>query len=443
MIRRLVQALLCVLILGFAGAGAALLVANRKTPSRGASRPPPPLVRVIEVQPRTLQVEIRSQGTVRPSTSSTLVPEVAGRIVEVSGAWADGAFFEEGDVLVKIDPTDYELAAIVARADVARAELRLVQEEQEAEVARREWEDVGTERGEPPPLVVREPQLKEARAVLEAARARSRQAKFDLERTEIRAPYAGRILEKTVDLGQYVSRGTPVARVYAVDYAEVRLPVPDEELAFLDLPLNYRGEADPEAGSRVYLSATFAGRKHTWEGKIVRTEGEIDPRTRMVHVVARVDDPYARREDGRPPLAAGMFVEARILGRSLADIIELDRYMIRDTNRVLVWKLDEELLETLESFWDGLVESRVILRKPDREEMVRHCGRLHSRQVDVIRSRGEEVLVRPAASPSAGTGLLPGEKVCTSILDVIVEEMRVRVDEGSSAAGRTSGKERR
>ena len=194
--------------------------------------------------------------------------------------------------------------------------------------------------------------------------------------------------EKTADVGQFVTVGAPVARVYAVDAAEIRLPLPDAELAYLDLPLNYRGESGRVRGPRVTLRTTFAGRRHEWEGRIVRTEGEIDPRTRMVHVVAEVRDPYGRGADPmRPPLAAGMFVEAEIDGRTVQDVAVLPRAARRGADQVLI--VDGE-------------------------------NRLRFRQVDLLRTTIDEVFVR--------SGLHTGERVILSPLEAVSDGMRVRVN---------------
>jgi RND family efflux transporter MFP subunit len=251
-------------------------------------------------------------------------------------------------------------------------------------VAGREWESLG--RGEPTDLVLRKPQMGRARASLAAAQADLQRAQIDLERTKIRAPFDGRVRDKSVDLGQYVTPGAPVARVYAVDFAEVRLPIPDADLAHLDLPLDYRGEQSGGEGPEVILRAEFAGRVHEWTGRVVRTEGELDPQSRMVHVVARVKDPYGRGDrPDRPPLAVGMFVQAEIVGRRAEGVVVLPRRVMRGEDRVLV--VDAE-------------------------------DRLHYRQVEVVKSDRETVVIR--------SGLSAGEHVCLSPLEAVMDGMKVR-----------------
>ena len=368
---------------------AVAMIRSRPEPEFRQVEPPVPLVRVQPVEIEDLLLVVHSQGTVNPRTESVLVPEVAGRVTEVAASFAAGGFFEEDDVLLTIDPHDYRQAVAEAAGRVAQAELRLERERAEAAVARQEWGDLGE--GDATPLTLHEPQLAEAEAATEATRATLRRAERNLARTEIRAPYAGRVRAKQVDVGQYVSPGTQLATVYAVDYAEVRLPLPDDDLAYLDLPLDYRGESGPGPGPRVLLRARFAGRLHEWEGRIVRTEGEIDPKSRMVHAVARVKDPYARGDDpGRPPLAAGLYVDAEIEGRVAGGVVVLPRSAVRDDGRVLVVTEDE---------------------------------RLQFRAVEVLRRTQETVVV--------SSGLTEGERVCLSPLAAVTEGMRVRTGERS------------
>jgi RND family efflux transporter MFP subunit len=256
-----------------------------------------------------------------------------------------------------------------------------------ADVANREWERIG--KGEPTSLTLREPQLAEARAQIASAQKALEQAERDLERTRIRAPYAGRIRKQLVDRGQYVTRGAPAAVIYAVEYAEVRLPLPSRDLAFVDLPLSYRGSPEEQHRPEVELRANLAGRDEIWTGHIVRTEGEIDPRTRLIYAVARVEDPYGREQaTDRLPLAAGLFVEARIAGRSVSDVVVLPRSSLRGTDEVLI--VDAE-------------------------------DRLRIRKVAVLRAEDQTVVI--------GSGLEEGERISLSPMDVVVDGMKVRTAE--------------
>ena len=393
---RLLKFLLPLVLVGGAGLAAYMMYLNRPLVETQLPVFEPPGVRVQVVAFETVNLTVTSQGTVRPRTTSQLVPEISGPVVEVAPSFAVGGFFEAGDVLLKIDPYDYLQAVIAARSQLAQTQLQLAQEEAEAEVARREWEELG--RGAPSALTLRQPHVEEARAAVAAAEAALDRAARDVERAEIKAPYAGRVQSKNVDVGQFVNRGTAVAGIYAIDAAEIRLPLPDADLAYVDVSLSYRG-GEQQTGPRVTLSADFAGQRYTWQGRIVRTESEIDPVSRMVHVVAEVRDPYGPGGDtSRPPLAAGMFVEAVIAGRTVSDVVALPWAALRGRDQVLV--VDES-------------------------------SRLRFRQVDVLRSTSDTVFVRD--------GLAPGELVSVSSLDVVTDGMAVRVLNGDlQMAGATS-----
>ncbi|HKK51339.1 MAG TPA: efflux RND transporter periplasmic adaptor subunit, partial [Myxococcota bacterium] len=236
--------------------------------------------------------------------------------------------------------------------------------------------------------------FKVAEASLREARARLERAERDLARTRIVAPYRGRVRSEQVDIGQFVTRGAPIATLYGVEFAEVRLPLPDRELAFLDVPLlpeiARRDEDTEPIGAPVELRAEFAGARHRWQGHLVRTEGELDPRSRMVQLVVRVPDPFGLDEARSAPLAVGLFVEAEIAGQLLEEAIVLPREALRPGGRVYV---------------------------------VGEDGRLRFRVVDLLRVERDEIVV--------GGGLTEGERVCTSPLQGALDGMRVRVIEGA------------
>lgn len=358
------------------------------------SRPPavpPPIVRVTTATLDTVRLTVRSQGAVIPRTESALSAETDGQIVYVSPSFVPGGFFETGELLVRLDPRDAELAVTRAAADTARFATAMQIEREEGRLAQDEWRELGA--GAPMPLVLREPQMAQARANLEASVAALEQAKLNLERTEIRAPYAGRVRKKNVDVGQFLRRGEALATIYAINYAEIRLPIPDEELAYFDTPMQFRGETARSAGPPVAISAEFAGRRHRWDGRVVRMEGEIDPMSRMVYAVARVQNPYGRGSNpDRPPLGIGMFVEAEILGKSYPGVAVLPRTAMHGENRIAV--VDDE-------------------------------NRLRFRNVEVLRTESDRVLVRG--------GVREGERVCLSALETQVDGMEVRILESGPA----------
>ena len=336
------RSLIPLVVLAGAGYGTYVLIEMRPPPATRAVQVEVSLVETIEVVLSSVRLRVHAEGTVAPGIETELIPEVAGRVVDLAPSLVVGGFFEEGDVLFRLDPREYELAVIQTRASIAQANLRLITERQEATLAGREWELLDA--GRPTPLALREPQIAEAQAALAAAEATLAQSEYDLERTVVRAPYDGRVRTERIDIGQFVQRGTSVATLYSVDAAEVRLSIPDAELAFVDLPIAYRDSDSTVSKPRVILRTQFAGETHEWLGQIDRTEGEIDPVTRMVNAIARIEDPYSRASNpSRPPLAVGMYVEAEIVGRSSGEVAVLPRSVLRGANQVLVVDSDNTL----------------------------------------------------------------------------------------------------
>jgi RND family efflux transporter MFP subunit len=328
--RLLTRILLPILVLVGAGSIAFITVANKVEPERRAPRVALMRVEFVSLAPSDFEVWVKSRGTVRPRTESTLLPEVSGSITELSTKFRAGEFFEPGDVLLRIDPRNYQSEVTVAEASLAQARAALAEEQARSAQAQREWKRLG-EKGVVDDLVLRKPQLAGAQAQVRSAQAGLARSRLNLERTVIRAPYAGRVLQQNVDVGQYVSPGTTLARVYAVEYAEVRLPLSNRQLDFVDVPEIYRDESPAERapGAALELTARIGSRIHTWRGQVVRAEGAIDTQSRQIFVIGQIEDPYGKTNEGRPPLKVGQFVEARIRGRTLRGVYVIPRSALR------------------------------------------------------------------------------------------------------------------
>lgn len=372
-------------LVGSLALSAALVVA-RPVPEAQGIEEHRPVVAVVPAAPGVERMLVRAQGTVEPRTENELVAEVGGRLAWVSPALETGSFFAAGEVLARIEPADYEIALERARAALERT--RSQRKLAEASLARsRALREAGA-------ASAAAHDQAESNAAIAAANQREaeaalRQAELELARTELRVPFAGRVREKKADVGQHVARGAPLASVFAVDWAELRLPIQSDEFAFLDLP---RAPADLDAGPVVRLSGHYAGRRHSWSGRVVRAEGALDPRTRLVHVVARIEDPYGLAS-GLPPLEVGLFVEAEIEGREIPGAVRLPRGALRGDGEVVVVGSD---------------------------------AALRTRRIEVLRIDGETVFV-------AG-GLAAGERVVARVPSTFVEGMKVRVAEQPQAA---------
>lgn len=310
----MMKKLLPVLVFGGLAALAALFVLNRPETPRLPGAPPAGIaVETLTVTPVDYPVRLQSYGTVRPRTENTLYAQVAGQVTAVSPNFRAGGFFEQDEMLLRVDPRDYEAAVASARANLVAAEQALQEEEAQAEQVLQDWQRLGN--GEAAsPLVLRKPQLEAARAAVDSARAALARAELDLERTQIRAPYAGRVLQATADVGQIINTSTELAQIYAVDVVEIRLPVKNRDLAYIRLPESYRHNTATTANlPEVTLISELVGEQR-WAGRIVRTEGAIDTGTQQLYVVARIDDPYGSKAEGRQPLKINEYVTATIKG---------------------------------------------------------------------------------------------------------------------------------
>jgi RND family efflux transporter MFP subunit len=313
-----------------------LLVGKPSPEPQPPAKISPPTVNVVVVNPRLRAIPVETQGTVRPLREINLVTQVAGRVELVSAEFAEGAFFLADKELLRLEGTDYQFAISRAQAQVAAARQKVAEEKGRALQASREWRDLGSDQGND--LFLRKPQLVSAQAALDAAKADLGAARLDLERTSLKVPFNGRISEKYVGLGQFVTPGTAVAKVYDTDVALVRLPLTDRQVALLDLPLSYDDGTVPSApDATVVLQARFANRSWQWQGRIVRTDANIDVNSRVVYAVAEVQRPFARDPGSdRPPLSPGLFVNAIIGGKSLAGVAVLPRSALRSDATVML-----------------------------------------------------------------------------------------------------------
>ena len=304
------------------------LIAQRPVPAQKRPDPPVLLVDAIVAELASVRLKVHAQGSVTPRTETSLTGEVAGQIVEVFPQFVSGGFFKRGDVLVKIDDRTYRAEVKRSQAAVAAAETLITREQGLSDYALQDWRRLNPDK-EATDLALRKPQLAEARANLQSALADLERKEGDLERTVVRAPYDGMIRQKLADVGQFVGAGTQLAVIFASDVAEIRLPLPDKDLPFVDL------KAQPP----VEVTANIGGTDYYWRGKIVRTEGVFDEQSRVLYVVAQVADPY--NQDGESwayPLRIGTFVGANIEGRRADNLVVLPRSALRRDNRV--WIID-------------------------------------------------------------------------------------------------------
>ena len=318
--------------------GARAMIAARPEPPKVVIEAPAVLVEVATARREPVTFTVQSQGSISPRTRTTLVSEVSGQIVEVAPAFVAGGFFKRGDILVRVDPSNYQNSLKRAEAGVKRAETQVATENALAGYAAQDWErlrNLNATRGPASDLTLRKPQLAEALAELDSAEAEYQRALKDLERTVIRAPYDGMVREKRADVGQFVNTGTALAETFATDIAEVRLPLSQADLRFVRLP-----RAGDERSLPVKLRALVGGSQQIWDGLVVRSEGVFDEGQRVLHVVAQIQDPYGAPVDAEPA-RVGTFVTAEITGRAAGDLFVIPRHSLSRGDTL--WLVDDNM----------------------------------------------------------------------------------------------------
>jgi RND family efflux transporter MFP subunit len=292
------------------------------------------LVDVIPARIRSLNLSVVSQGPVRPRTETVLVPEVSGKIIDVSPNFIAGGFFRKGEVLLQIDPSDYEAAFKRAQADLASRRAQYADQKARSEQALKDWQNLGRA-GEPSDLTLRKPQLAEALAGVQAAEADLQKAERDLARTRIKLPYEGLVRSKQVDVGTFVTPGTTLGVTFAIDTAEIRLPLSSRDVAYLHLPSATDMRDSPRP--RVVLTAAGSGIGGEWQAEIIRTEGVVDETSRVIYAVAQVVDPYGvLGMSAQAELRVGSFVRAEIQGLRAENVVVLPRSVLRADDSVLI-----------------------------------------------------------------------------------------------------------
>ena len=340
-------------------------------------------VETMKLLPQRYPVVLDSFGTVQPRTQSVLVAQVSGEINKINQQFRDGGFFEKGDVLVQLDDRDHRAELKINESSLLSAKQVLLEEQARAEQALVDWQRLGNGK-KPNSLVLREPQLAAAQAQVLSAQAKLEQAQLSLERTKIIAPFAGRILAKHVDLGRVVVNNTQLADIYAIDYVEVRLPINNKDLSFMELPEQYRHSSDSEKGSKVTLSSNLIGQQQ-WQGQVVRTEGAIDTTSQQLYIVAQIDNPYDKSNKDVAPIKIGQYVNAQIVGKTIEQALVIPNSAIYQGSYVYIVEQ---------------VEGKSLLKRKDI------TIRWQNSQDAIIESGltfGEQLVLTPLGQVSSGT----------------------------------------
>lgn len=315
-----------------------LVVFIKGNPPKATRFASPPKAKInVAVKPLQLidyPVEIDSFGTVKPRTQSMLVAQVSGQIIDINEQFREGGFFDKGDVLLQLDDRDLKAEVKSAQASLLNAEQNLLEEQARGRQALTDWQRLGNE-SKPSILVLRKPQLAAAQAQVLSAQAQLEKAQLNLERTKIKAPYAGRVLNRSVDLGQVVSNNMQLATIYATDSVEIRLPIKNKDLPFINLPEQYRDGAKNLSGSVVNFTSDLIGEQQ-WQGQLIRTEGAIDESAQQLYVVAQINDPYKSTKDNQYPVKIGQYVKAKINGKVAPQVLVIPNNAIYQGSYVYV-----------------------------------------------------------------------------------------------------------
>jgi RND family efflux transporter MFP subunit len=381
-----IRKILPVLIIAAGVAIMLLMVKNSPGQKRAIQEDRGILVEAVNAAAVDTNAIVRSTATVSAAREISLIPQVSGMVTEVSENFVAGGFFRGGDLLFRIDPNDYELELERAKSLRAKAEYELQTIKSRAEIAKREWELMKNESlGKPNPLALYGPQLKNAEAALASAEASVELARINVSRTELRAPFDLKVSAENIERGQYVRAGTEVSRLVGTETAEVIVSLSSEELKWIDLPQ----PGGKVIGSEAVVSMGSGGGRARWRGRVVRSLGEINPRSRTVSVVVEVKDPYGLESDNQAaPLLLGSFVEVEIVGRALENVYVLPRTALRENSSV--WSMDDE-------------------------------GLLRIKKIDVARSDRERIIV--------ASGLSDGESIVVTGISGASEGMRLRKEE--------------
>lgn len=335
--------LLPVAVLVISVAAIMLIVNNPPKSSRSKSKPQAQmLVEIEQLQSSEFTLNIASYGVVKPRTQSMLVAQVSGEVSYINDRFRDGGFFEKGDVLLRIDDRDYQAEVKISQATLLSAEQALLEEQARSEQAKEDWLRLGNG-SQASELVLRKPQLAAQHANVLSAQAKLEKAQLALERTSVVAPFSGRVLSKKVDLGQVVSSNGQIAEIYAIDYVEIRLPINNRDLAFINLPERSREGTHNGLETQVTLTSDLVGTQQ-WHGQIIRTEGAISEQSQQLYVVAQIEDPYSVDKMAGFAIKIGQYVNAQITGKTLNNVIIIPNNAIYQGSYVYVLNNDNLLM---------------------------------------------------------------------------------------------------
>ncbi|MEE9273209.1 MAG: efflux RND transporter periplasmic adaptor subunit [Robiginitomaculum sp.] len=340
LVRRILLILAPLLILALAAFGLFIMDALKPKPEKKEKIPTAAPVVTSTAFSQITELRVQSQGEVRPRNEINVSTQVGGKVIYVSPNFLGGGQFKKGEVLIRLESEDYNLRVTQAQSNVAQAQTALTRELSEADIAKRDWEDIGE--GEASPLSLRQPQVAERRAQLASAMAALDEAKLNLGRTTLYAPFDGRVREKNISAGEFIAAGQKLGRVYGIGIVDIKLPLTDNDMSKLGLGIGFKA-SQAKPGAKVTFSAIVAGEAREWSGVLTRTDSSYDSETRVIYGYANVKNPYSTGSDNGTPLAVGLFVNAEIGGREIIQSTIVPRTALRGRDIVYVANADKTL----------------------------------------------------------------------------------------------------
>lgn len=321
-----------------------------ENPSKAKQQSQAPETR-LRVKVQSLLVQdftplIASYGEIKAKVSGSLISEVSGKLVYVSPKLMVGGQFQKGEKLAQIDARQYEAELIIAEGNLASAAFKLEEEIALGQQAKTDWTRLG-KAGEASSLALRKPHLIAAKAQLKAAEAVLEQAKLNLEKTAVIAPYAGKVLSKFVDAGQYLSANTVLAEIFGSSKLEVRLPVSMLQYSFLDLSK----EVNEKNALAITLSAKLGADVVVWPAHIVSTENFLDPQSKQLHLIADVEQQEGTHITQTMPLKIGQFVQAKIDGRRLQQVFVIPVSSVYQNEAVFLSEQERLVKKNIRIIW--------------------------------------------------------------------------------------------
>lgn len=330
-VKGFVQLIVVIIFIAGSFAVSGVLQSQKSSTKRSSGEDRVLFVDVQTVSPEPYRINFTTTGTVAARTNVSIVPQVSGRITNVSPEFFSGGHFESGDLLFQIDPRDYQFEIRRLRAEIASAETALELEAAESDIAIAEWALINPEQPAPP-LVARVPQQAEAEAALNAARAQLSNAELNLSRTKFTLPFDGRVLSSTLEQGQYVVAGQSYGTVFDVGSLEIQAALQDTQRDWLM----------STEDSAITFTVQNLGETKTYNGILKRNAAQLDTNTRF----ATVNFGFK----GSPPeeLLPGMFADIDITGPSIENVTTIPAPALQKEGNLWLLNPDDSTI----SAWD-------------------------------------------------------------------------------------------